>query len=1056
MSLLRRTVANYIDKHGDAPFVAGGWLPPANWTTKPVADRNSVYKTVEKQKQTPQERQATLAADGSTLRVIYGRDRIGAQIANLTAWGTWWVVQCLWGEGEIDGIESLQINDAAPPSGTQITHYLGTAGQTADPLLVSAFATKGGYSDALPNVAYSVLRIPVSAVHDMPQITAIVRGRKLYDPRSGLTEYSTNPALALADMRSNARYGGGRTMDWASVAAVADACDEVVGTAPRRALHGLTFAGRQDLDSLCEALRTYAGCWIVPSAAGDKLIPDRPGFPAASYAHDAGQIVAISPLRKAPLTDIPTVMTVIYTNTAITPWAEDRVIVYADGVLAGTTPRRESEISLPGIQSKTQATREAIERLNKLTLSDLSCDVQVFDEGLRHEPGDIITVSHPVGIAAKPFRVVRTPITSAGRYTLSLVEYDPAAYSDAVEADPTYPDTSLPDPGSPQPPTGLSVVEELVQLADGTWTSRFRATWVAPDWPYVSSYRAVVRHVGAVWASGTVLEAEPLDWVTPPVKEGQSYTVELSTLSRLGTLSSAASSTLTAMGKLLPPTDVPSFSVTVEADGLHCAWGAAGDIDLRGYEIRIGADWATGDPAWTGAATRAVLPLPAPGTHVLWIKAQDRSGNESVNAFSASVTLAAPSTIIPTATIGAASVNIAWGASSSTLPIAAYEVRYGADWDTGTYVARLSARSIDIAVDWGGARAFFVAAIDSAGNVGAAGEVTVVIASPVAPVVSAEIIDNNVLLRWSDAKGSIDVATYEIRRGAVWASAAVKGVQAGRFAALFESVGGTYTYLVRGTDRAGNVGAIGQVVAVVSQPPDFVLNYDQDSAFAGTRSSLIIEDGAMVGPVNTTETWETHFTARAWTTPQAQIDAGYPIFVQPASSPGYYEEVIDYGTTIGITMITVTADRADVAAGVTITPKISMSNTSGTGPWTDYAGVWQAIGTNFRWVKVRLDITGSATALVKINRLNIRMAFKLSDDAGMGYAAAADSGGTIVLLNKTFVDIQSITVTPQGTTAATAIYDFVDTPNPTQFKVLLFNAAGTRISGNFSWSAKGA
>lgn len=1051
-TLLQRITANLAKTHGFVPGQDLGWLPPANWSTKPVASSRDLSRA--SAAQSPQERQLTLAADGSVLRVTYGRDRIGAQIANITTSGGYWVIQCIWGEGEIDAIESIQINDATPPTGTQTAHYLGTADQVVDPWMSTAYSAKGGYTDALPNIAYSVLRIPTSALQDMPQITALVRGRKLYDPRTGLTAYSTNPALALADMRSNTRYGGARTMDWASVTAAANACDALVGTAPRRTI-GLTLASRQDLDSLCEALRTYAGCWIVPGANGDRLIPDRPAFSAAHYGHDDGAISAISPLRKAPRTDIPTVMTVTYTDTTLTPWAQGRVTVYAAGVLEGTTPRRESTIDLPGVQTKAQANREAVERLNKLTLSDLSCDLEVFDRGLMHEPGDVITVSHPVGLAAKPFRVVRTPITGPGRYTLALVEYDEAAYSDAVVDEPTHPDTSLPDPGTPQPPTDLALAEELVQLADGTWTSRLRITWTAPDWPYVSSYTVTVRYAGAVWASGAVLEAGPLEWVTPPVKEGQAYSVEVATLSRLGLLSAVVSESLTAVGKLLPPTDVATLSATVAADGLHAEWSAAGDIDLKGYEIRIGADWASGTRIWSGAATRAVMPLPAPGTHTLWIKALDRSGNESDNAFSASATLAAPSTIIPTATIGAASVNIAWGASTSTLPIAAYEVRYGADWDTGTYVARLSARSIDIAVDWGGSREFFVAAIDSAGNGGAAGEVTVIIASPVAPVVSAEIIDNNVLLRWSDAKSSLDVATYEIRRGTVWASAAVKGIQAGRFAALFESVGGTYTYLVRATDRAGNVGPVGQVVASVSQPPDFFLNYDQDSTFAGTKSKLIVEDGVMVGPVNPTETWETHFTARAWATPQAQIDAGYPIFIQPASSPGYYEEVIDYGTTIGSTMITLTIDREDVSAGVTITPTISVSNTSATGPWTDYAGLWQALGTNFRWAKVRLDITGSATALVKLSRLNIRMAMKLSEDAGMGYAAAADSGGTIVLFNKAFVDVQSITVTPQGTTAAVAIYDFVDAPNPTQFKVLLFNSSGSRVSGNFSWSAKG-
>jgi hypothetical protein len=53
------------------------------------------------------------------------------------------------------------------------------------------------------------------------------------------------------------------------------------------------------------------------------------------------------------------------------------------------------------------------------------------------------------------------------------------------------------------------------------------------------------------------------------------------------------------------------------------------------------------------------------------------------------------------------------------------------------------------------------------------------------------------------------------------------------------------------------------------------------------------------------------------------------------------------------------------------------------------------------------------------------------------------------------VDIDSISVTPLATSSVVAVYDFVDSPNPTSFKVLLFNSSGTRISGSFSWSARG-
>jgi hypothetical protein len=54
-----------------------------------------------------------------------------------------------------------------------------------------------------------------------------------------------------------------------------------------------------------------------------------------------------------------------------------------------------------------------------------------------------------------------------------------------------------------------------------------------------------------------------------------------------------------------------------------------------------------------------------------------------------------------------------------------------------------------------------------------------------------------------------------------------------------------------------------------------------------------------------------------------------------------------------------------------------------------------------------------------------------------------------------FIDVDSISVTAAGTSPVIAIYDFVDAPNPTTFKVLLYNTSGSRVSGTFSWTARG-
>lgn len=322
--------------------------------------------------------------------------------------------------------------------------------------------------------------------------------------------------------------------------------------------------------------------------------------------------------------------------------------------------------------------------------------------------------------------------------------------------------------------------------------------------------------------------------------------------------------------------------------------------------------------------------------------------------------------------------------------------------------------------------------------------------------VSSEVIDNNVLLRWTESNSQLPILYYEVRKGASWATGATVGTIMGRFATLFESVAGVYTYWVAAVNTALNYGTPSSVTANVAQPPDFVLMYDQDTTWGGTLDHCLPDgNGGLIASVNTGETFEQHFTNRGWNSPQDQINAGYPLFIQPTATAGYYEETIDYGTALAGTTITLTMTSQAISGTVAVTPSISARMTD-TGPWTDYGNLWQVFVAGFRYIKVRLTFTAAATTnLLLISRLNIRMAVKLRNDAGIVSAVAADAGGTWIPFKISFVDIQSISVTPQGTTPLVAVYDFTDIPNPTGFKVLLFNSAGQRVSGTVSWSAKG-
>jgi hypothetical protein len=114
--------------------------------------------------------------------------------------------------------------------------------------------------------------------------------------------------------------------------------------------------------------------------------------------------------------------------------------------------------------------------------------------------------------------------------------------------------------------------------------------------------------------------------------------------------------------------------------------------------------------------------------------------------------------------------------------------------------------------------------------------------------------------------------------------------------------------------------------------------------------------------------------------------------------------------------------------------------------------MWEVYAVAFRYAKVRVTCTGGQYDLVQ---LSVTLDSKLKNDAGTVAAVSTDAGGTVVTFNVPFIDITSIVLTPAGTTPLDAIYDFADVPNPTSFKVLLFNAAGARVSGTVSWSARG-
>ena len=557
----------------------------------------------------------------------------------------------------------------------------------------------------------------------------------------------------------------------------------------------------------------------------------------------------------------------------------------------------------------------------------------------------------------------------------------------------------------------------------------------------------------------TIIQKSSLDFevldITPGLFEFKIYS-----LNAAGKPSTTAlEGSISAVGKTAPPSDVTTFTATLDPSvGVTLNWSPITDLDLQGYEIWQGSAWGSGTQIGLFNATSKKLGLIGAGTTQWWIKALDTSGTYSTTAISASLTITgapAPSTA---GSFAGENFTLSWNAITGSLATVVYEVRYGttsSTWATATPIGTVKGTTFTSQANWGGVRRFFVAVIDLNGTYGDSNYFDAVVVLPTQPSISQQVIDNNVLLQWTDSTQTLPIIVYELRRGATWAGATVIGTKQGKFTTVFETASGTYTYWLAGIDSAGNYGTPGSVSAQVNQPPDYILKLDQDSTFGGTKTNLAAESNNLYANINTTETWQSHFTSRSWNTPQDQINAGYVYYAMPSPSTGQYLETIDYGAVLGGTRVATTLTSNAITGSVAVTPAISVKKLIGDA-WTLYAGVNSIFVTDFRYVQIQYDFASTGgDDILEITNINTKLDSKLRTDSGSGTANSGDSGGTTVTFNVAFIDVDSISVTAAGTSPVIAIYDFVDVPNPTTFKVLLYNTSGSRVSGTFSWTARG-
>src|SRR6266496_2911148 len=272
-------------------------------------------------------------------------------------------------------------------------------------------------------------------------------------------------------------------------------------------------------------------------------------------------------------------------------------------------------------------------------------------------------------------------------------------------------------------------------------------------------------------------------------------------------------------------------------------------------------------------------------------------------------------------------IHLSWNATSGAF---AYEIRYSLasnDWDLATFINQNRSLQIDIspyAIPFlYGTYHILIKAIDSVGTYSnVASEFIVTIPQIQKPTVTATVIGNNVLLRWTEP-----ISVFQIDHYNIYSNGTLIGTVRATFDVIFEQVGGDYAFTVEAVDIVGNVGLPStNVIVTLGNPTDFSFFSSLTSILNGTKVNTVIDtDGTLFAP-DTSDDYEHHFTDNSFASWQDTIDAGYQLYFEPSDVLiGTYEEIFDFGTIINAVLVGIDYNITRQIGSVNITATIAVS-----------------------------------------------------------------------------------------------------------------------------------
>lgn len=592
---------------------------------------------------------------------VYGQVRKGGTISFYEATGTdnkfLHMNICLAGH-EVAEIGDIYINDkvvtldaegfvtSAPwNSKIRIKKRLGSDTQTADPDFIAETSADSSFRGQ--GIAHLYVRLEYDQdvfTNGIPGITAVVKGKKVFDPRTGTTAWSSNAALCTRDYIVDERGLGDTGIDDTMLAVAANVCDENVpmaagGTEKRYTMNGVIVSDVQ-LGSALQQMMTACAGTLFWGQGEWKLKPAYYTPPVKTFTlNDLRSPITLQ--TRGSMSDVFNAVQGTFNDAA-----QDWVTVDYPKLVGSTFVAEDNGVeSAIDVELPMTTSAATAQRISKLALfrgreqMTLSADFSL--SALEVQVGDIIGLTIPrYGWVAKNFEVVGWKFFNSSEggemmVNLSLRETSAEAFDwNADERALAANNTNLPDPWL-VPGIGITIPPVVSRLIYEKLTNVITVVITTASGAYVERVEVQFKpSTDTEWRAVGV--GSPGKFEIVDVGDGL-YDIRARAYNQFGVRGEwNYQYNFQVSGLAEPPEDVTGLHGYVSGGTVVLEWKPVGDLDLSHYTVRYaieetGATFANATTALEKVARPASsVIIPArPGTYM--VRAVDKTGVSSPN-----------------------------------------------------------------------------------------------------------------------------------------------------------------------------------------------------------------------------------------------------------------------------------------------------------------------------------------------------------------------------------------------------------------------------------------